>query len=109
MFAWQCFMIYQINLPSINHSWLCYLGYVPIHTPGFIFGSRYKESTEEALGTFLQTNQKQRSDQRDLAHMAATAPTLRKRFDFQDPVVYPDLNPMYSKNYRTCESFFCFL
>ena len=80
-----------------------YTGYVPIHTPGFIFGSRYKESTEEALGTFLQTNQKQRSGQRDLAHTAATAPTLRKRLDFRDPVVYPHLNPMYSKNYRTSD------
>lgn len=78
-------------------------GYVPIHTPGFIFSSRYKESTEEALEKFIQTNQKQRLDQYDLARTAATAPSLKKRFDFQDPATYPDLNPMYSKNYRTCE------
>lgn len=80
-----------------------YQGYVPIHTPGYIFGTRYKESTEEALEKFLQTNKKERSDQQDLARTAALAPTLRKRFDFHDPAVYPDLNPMYSKNYRTCK------
>ena len=79
-------------------------GYVPIHTPGFIFGSRYKESTEEALGKFLQSNNKQRSDQYDLVRTTRTAPSLRKRSDFQDPVTYPDLNPMYSKKYQTCES-----
>ncbi|XP_028391194.1 protein FAM166B-like isoform X2 [Dendronephthya gigantea] len=80
-----------------------YTGYVPIHTPGYIYGTRYKESTEEALEKFLQTNAKQRSDQQDLAQTAASAPSLRKRYDFHDPAVYPDLNPMYSKNYRTTD------
>lgn len=75
-------------------------GYVPIHSPGFIFGSRYKESTEEAVSKFLDTNRKQRADQDDLQRTASSSQRLRKRCDFQDPKTYPDLNPMYQKHYQ---------
>lgn len=81
------------------YAYIC-TGYVPIHSPGFIFGSRYKESTEEAVSKFLNSNHKQRADQDELQRTASTSQRLRKRYDFHDPKTYPDLNPMYKKNYR---------
>lgn len=80
-----------------------YTGYVPIHSPGYIYGSRYKESTEEAIEKFLRTNQKQRADYDDLRRTATTSRSLSKRHDFQDPTMYPDFNPAYGKNYRTTD------
>lgn len=78
-------------------------GYVPIHTPGFIYGSTYKESTETALKKFLENVERKRSEQRSLSRTAIHKQSLREREDYCKPATYPDINVAYSKNYTVSE------
>ncbi|XP_046851470.1 protein FAM166B-like [Xenia sp. Carnegie-2017] len=80
-----------------------YTGYVPIHTPGFIYGSTYKESTETALKKFLENVERKRSEQRSLSRTAIHKQSLREREDYCKPATYPEINVAYSKNYTVTD------
>ncbi|KXJ22942.1 Protein FAM166B [Exaiptasia diaphana] len=78
-----------------------YTGYVP--SVRFLYGSRYKEATEQAVSNFNMKDGKYRSESDELKKTVYSTPTLKTRADFQDPTMYPDLKPRYSKNYFPSE------
>ncbi|KAK3723807.1 hypothetical protein QZH41_019484, partial [Actinostola sp. cb2023] len=78
-----------------------YTGYIP--TVRFLYGSRYKEATEQAVSDFMKKDDKHRQDSDALKQTIYSIPKLKARPDFQDPTMYPDLKPRYSKSYFPSE------
>lgn len=78
-----------------------YTGYVP--TKRYLYGTRYREECEQAVSGFLQKTDKHRAEGDQLKTAVYTHAKLKQLPTFQEPSMYPDLRPRYSKKYFPSE------
>lgn len=78
-----------------------YTGYVP--TMRYLFGSRYREATQQAVSNFLKKDDKHRAEQNDLKTSVYSHPKLLPLESYKEPTSYPDVRPKYSKGYIPSE------
>lgn len=65
----------------------------------FLYGSRYREATEQALSNFLKKDKNHRVEQDDLKKTVYSYPKLKPVASYKEPTDYPDLTPKYTKGY----------
>lgn len=78
-----------------------YTGYVP--TMRFLYGSRYREATEQAVSDFMKKDKTHRAEQDDLKKTVYSHPKLKPVPTYREPTNYPDLTPKYAKGYFPSE------
>ena len=76
-------------------------GYVP--TMRFLYGSRYREATEQAVGNFMKKDQTHRAEQDDLKKTVYSYKKLTPVASYKAPTSYPDVRPKYAKGYYPSE------
>ena len=69
----------------------------------YLFGSRYREATQQAVSNFLKKDDKHREEQNDLKTSVYSHPTLLPLESYKEPTSYPDVRPKYSKGYIPSE------
>ncbi|EDO48739.1 predicted protein [Nematostella vectensis] len=80
---------------------LGYTGYIP--TMRYLYGSRYREATDQAISDFMQKDEKYRNESDDLKKTVYSTKKLQPRADHKEPSMYPDLRPRYGKDYFPSE------
>ena len=65
----------------------------------FLYGSRYREATEQAVSNFMKKDKNHRAEQDDLKKTVYSYPKLRPVPSYKEPTNYPDLTPKYAKGY----------
>ena len=89
---------FQAEDLSLNNSCVVFhLGYVP--TMRFLYGSRYREATEQAVSNFMKKDKNHRVEQDDLKKTVYSYPKLKPVPSYKEPTNYPDLTPKYAKGY----------
>ena len=77
----------------------------------FLYGTRYKEATEEAVSGFMKKDMTHRTETDDLKKTVYSYQRLKPSAEYKDPTMYPDLKPRYIKGYfpsKSKDSLVCF-
>lgn len=69
----------------------------------YLFGSRYREATQQAVSNFLKKDDKHRAEQNDLKTSVYSHSKLLPLESYKEPTSYPDVRPKYSKGYIPSE------
>lgn len=78
-----------------------YTGYVP--TMRYLYGSRYREATQQAVSNFMKKTEEHREEQDDMKKTVYGHPKLLPLASYKEPTSYPDVRPKYSKGYFPSE------
>lgn len=65
----------------------------------FLYGSRYREATEQAVSNFMKKDQNHRAEQDHLKKTVYSHSKLKPVPSYKEPSMYPDLRPKYAKGY----------
>ena len=65
----------------------------------FLYGSRYREATEQAVSNFKKKDQTHRAEQDHLKKTVYSLSKLKPVPSYKEPSMYPDLRPKYAKGY----------
>ena len=65
----------------------------------FLYGSRYREATEQAVSNFMKKDQTHRAEQDHLKKTVYSHSKLKPVPSYKEPSMYPDLRPKYAKGY----------
>ena len=65
----------------------------------FLYGSRYREATEQAVSNFMKKDQTHRAEQNHLKKTVYSHSKLKPVPSYKEPSMYPDLRPKYAKGY----------
>lgn len=69
----------------------------------FLYGSRYREATEQAISNFMKKDETHRAEQNDLKKTVYSHPKLTPLATYREPTFYPDIRPKYAKGYFPSE------
>lgn len=69
----------------------------------FLYGSRYREATEQAVSNFMKKDKTHRVEQDDLKKTVYSHKKLIPVASYKEPTSYPDVRPKYAKGYFPSE------